>query len=247
MPSNTAWNLESFVEALRVELDKAQDTLALKAINGRRMTYSVKDVNLDLQVFPVYDAGTVRFTTAQPGQGGASRMSIQLGSITDRLIMETTKDPMTEEDLPLDQVEGLDDETKQSLKKIGVESAKDLVRLEERNIDLKRATQKPLDYKGLAGLLSRSKRAKLVPQVLEVSLAQSAEGRALRIRGQNLAPIESRPGFPRAILDDQPVEVLASADTEIRLRLKEPPGETPAGVLRVAVDPVTIVQLRLAK
>ena len=80
MPSaaNQAWNLESFLDSLIVELDKAQDTLSFKGIT-RRLTYTVKDVGLDLQIFPQYDGRKVKFVTAQPGDAGASKISIQLG------------------------------------------------------------------------------------------------------------------------------------------------------------------------
>lgn len=43
--NNRAWNLESFVDALVVELDKTRETLAVKAVN-RPLSYSVKDLSL---------------------------------------------------------------------------------------------------------------------------------------------------------------------------------------------------------
>ena len=51
---NRPWNLESFLNSLIFELDKAQDTLSVKGLN-RKLTYTVKDVALDLQIFPEYD------------------------------------------------------------------------------------------------------------------------------------------------------------------------------------------------
>ncbi|MCK6694033.1 MAG: hypothetical protein L6Q97_18270, partial [Thermoanaerobaculia bacterium] len=61
MPSNNKpWSLESFVDALVVELDKTRETLAVKAVN-KPLPYSVKDMALDLQIFPSYDGDEVRF------------------------------------------------------------------------------------------------------------------------------------------------------------------------------------------
>src|SRR5687767_12013308 len=96
--ANHAWNLEAFLDSLIVELDKAQDTLSYKGIT-RRLTYTVKDVGLDLHIFPEFDGKKVRFVTAQPGDAGASKISIQLGSITDRQIKEAAKEPPTRDDI----------------------------------------------------------------------------------------------------------------------------------------------------
>src|SRR5579872_4850920 len=52
-PANSAWQLEDFVDCLVVELDKTRETLAVKAIN-KPLSYSVKEVALDLNIFPSY-------------------------------------------------------------------------------------------------------------------------------------------------------------------------------------------------
>ena len=51
---NVAWQLEDFVDSLVVELDKTRETLAVKAIN-KPLSYTVKEVALDLNIFPAYD------------------------------------------------------------------------------------------------------------------------------------------------------------------------------------------------
>ena len=63
---NTAWQLEDFVDSLVVELDKTRETLAVKAIN-KPLSYTVKEVALDLNIFPSYDGDQITFITAQPG------------------------------------------------------------------------------------------------------------------------------------------------------------------------------------
>jgi hypothetical protein len=112
---NISWNLESFVDALVVELDKTRETLAVKAIN-KPLSYTVKDMSLDLQIFPTYDGEEVQFTTAKPGQQGASKVSLQLASITDDQVRSTSKKPASKDDVKLDQIP-IDDATKKSLRK----------------------------------------------------------------------------------------------------------------------------------
>ena len=48
---NRAWQLEDFVDSLVVDLDKTRETLAVKAIN-KPLSYTVKEVALDLNIFP---------------------------------------------------------------------------------------------------------------------------------------------------------------------------------------------------
>ena len=68
---NRAWNLKSFMDSLIVELDRAQDALGVKGLT-RPVTYTVKDVDVDLRCFPQFDGRQVRFLTAQPGEDGSS-------------------------------------------------------------------------------------------------------------------------------------------------------------------------------
>src|SRR5829696_1156624 len=95
---NTGWQLEDFVDSLVVELDKTRETLAVKAIN-KPLSYTVKEMTLDLNIFPSYDGDRVKFITAQPGQQGASKVTIQLGSITDQQVRATTKVPSAKDDI----------------------------------------------------------------------------------------------------------------------------------------------------
>ena len=119
LSGNRPWNLESFLDSLIVELDKARDTLAVKGLT-RPLTYSVQDLDLELQIFPQYDGEQIRFVTAQPGESGASELKVQLGSITSRSIKETTSEPITRDDISIEAVDELDEEAKQSLRKIGI-------------------------------------------------------------------------------------------------------------------------------
>ena len=126
---NTAWQLEDFVDSLVVELDKTRETLAVKAIN-KPLSYTVKEVALDLNIFPSYDGDQVTFVTAQPGQEGASKVTIQLDSITDQQVRATTKAPVGQTTVSIDEID-VDHATKKKLRKLGVNSVEDLKQIEE--------------------------------------------------------------------------------------------------------------------
>lgn len=275
MPSaaNQAWNLESFLDSLIVELDKAQDTLSLKGIT-RRLTYTVKDVGLDLQIFPQYDGRKVKFVTAQPGDAGASKISIQLGSITDRQIKETTREPPSRDDVSLEDVEGLAPEVKDSLRRVGITSADDLERIERRNVDVENVvrhktggdepgTKPPVDYGNLARLIKKAKRTRqFAPRVLGVSLEGRDGRRVLALHGHNLVLAPTGAGaaslgaaaafalglerdFPMAVLDDEPVAVIAASDTDLQLAVPEGKLRDEAAVLKVALDPYAVITMEI--
>src|SRR5262245_64369801 len=98
--ANQPWQLETFLDSVILDLDRAVDTLAIKKDNVR-MTYTVQDLALDLKVFPVFDGDAVRFVTARPGEEGASNVSVQLGSIRDNQIREISRRPPTRDETPL--------------------------------------------------------------------------------------------------------------------------------------------------
>jgi hypothetical protein len=240
---NQAWNLESFLDSLVLELDKAQNTLALKAVN-RKLTYTVKDLGLDLQIFPSYDGDMVRFRTAGPDQKGASKLSIQLGSITDTLIREVTRQP-DDDDISIETVD-IDPETKTTLKKLGIHTSKDLERVRQRRIDVGKIAGKPVDYSSLADRINQARRRGAAPSVRSVSLSIAAHEATLRVHGQNLAPISRVPGFPQAQLDRQPVRIMSVDDEELRLAIDKQRLRGPAHELQVALDPFAVLRMRLA-
>jgi hypothetical protein len=234
---NRPWRLQSFLDSLVVELDRAQDTLAIKAVN-RPLSYSVKDVSLDLQIFPSFDGKEVRFVTAGADQTGASRISLQLGSISDRMMRETTR-AVAEDDVPLAEVEGLEEEVRTTLEKVGVKSAKDLERIKDRKIELGRVAGRKVEYGNLARLINRARRA---PAISSVEL--SGDGARLRLRGHNLDALDIAPGFPAALLDGEPAEVASAAPSELHISA-EPARLRRARALAVALDPFRVIELRL--
>ena len=242
MVNNRAWNLESFLDSLIVELDKARETLAVKAIN-KPLTYAVKDMNLEMQLFPSFDGKKVQFVTAKPGQTGASKIAIQLGSITDQQIRKTTKKPTTKEDVSIEVIEEIDDETKDSLRKIGVTSVNDLAEIERKNVDLEKVSNKKVSYKKLAGLLQKARRNNFPPSIQKVSFSKTKSNPILKVEGENLA-IDSN-YEPVVILNGELLEVMSFNTISMALKIQSKMMESKENELILALDPFTLIKLKI--
>jgi hypothetical protein len=241
---NRPWNLEAFIDSLVLELDNARDTLAVKAFT-RPSSYNVQEAELDLQIFPQYDGQEVKFVTAQPGQQGASALKIQLGSITAHGIKETAPDPITRDDVSIDLLEGIDAEAKESLRKIGIKSAKDLERVEERNVDIQKVTENKLDYQNLAQIINKAKRRQVAPTISRVGVAQSSGEQIVALSGQNLVLGEALPDFPIAMLNGKRVDVVAASDRHLHLRIDPAKLAGRSSKLDVALDPFAVISMEL--
>ena len=224
--SNEAWQLESFVDALVVELDKTRETLGIKAIN-QPLSYTVKDMSMDLQIYPTFADDTVSFTTAQPGETGSSKLSLQLAAITDRQVRESTKRPPSTADIDLEEIE-LEPDVKKELRKVGVRSISDLQRMEERDVKLESVTKK-IDFADLADSIRAARRSTRPPRVRSAQLSRSTSVQhatgvpvdrgdttfILTIIGDELA-VESR-FRPVVTINGEPVELVSSRRDEIQV------------------------------
>ncbi len=237
-----SWKLNSFLDSLILELDRAQDTLALKGIN-RRLTYTVRDLDLELHLFPDFDGRELRFSTAAPGDVGAAKIAFQLGSITDRQIRESTREPPSRDDVSIDLVDDIDDDTKTELRKIGVTTANDIERMERSNVDMKRANS-GVSYNKLASILNRTKRRQNAPSVARALLTTDpGASPMLALEGSNLATAASIGDYPIATLNGSAVPIVDANPRQLRIALA--PGLLREGVnqLRVALDPYAVITL----
>jgi hypothetical protein len=239
---NTAWQLDDFVDSLVVELDKTRETLAVRAIN-KPISYQVKEVGLDLNIFPSYDGDQVSFVTAQPGQEGASKVSIQLGSITDQQVRASSKAPTARKDIAIDEI-GVDKTTKKKLRRLGVTSVDDLEQIEKKNVDLGKVSDNAIDYTKLANQIQKSRRNAAPPSLSGVSLSLDGEsGPCLVVRGDNLAV---DPGFPPvAVVNQRLAEVISSSDKELRIQLDDRDGLQPDTELILTFDPYAVVKVKV--
>jgi hypothetical protein len=250
---NISWNLESFLNSLIYELDRANQTLAIKQDNVK-MTYTVQDLSVTLQVFPQYDGDRVRFLTAQPGEEGASTMTFQLGSIRDTQIREIARKPPSRDEVTIDNVE-MPDEERKTLKRLGINTTEDLRRtVEEKRVDIEQITDKKVNYRNLAEIINRSRRQGIEsPRIRGVSLSvppNGTGGALLSLHGENLK-LEPQNGemdqgvFPFALLDGSPLSVVSASSGAVHLSV--PPDKVPhlSGALTLALDPYAVLTMQL--
>jgi hypothetical protein len=244
MSGNVAWKLEEFVDSLVVELDKTRETLAVKAIN-KPLSYTVRELALDLNIFPSYDGDEVSFVTAQPGQQGSSKVTIQLGTITDQQVRATTKTPGLKTEIDLSEVP-VDKQTRKQLRRLGVTSAEDIKQIESRNVDLKKVSDNSIDYAALANQIEKSRRGRNPPRVLSASLTRGDEDTnpLLVIRGENLAV---NPHFePVAVVNEVLADVVSSSDKELCIRIdREQHRFARDNEVVLTVDPFAVVKVRV--
>ncbi len=239
---NKYWNLEDFVDSLVVELDKTRETLAVKAIN-KQLTYTVKEMAIDLNIFPTFDGDVIKFITAQPGQQGASKVNIQLGSITDQQVRATTKITGLKSDTSIDKID-LDPKTKSKLRKIGVTSVDDLNQLENRKVDIQHVSDGEIDFKTLANQIQKSKRNQNPPVVRAVSLALDENNQPyLHITGQNFSLNPDYP--PVAVLNNKLADVFHSNSGNLKIFLNKDHLTGNENELILTLDPYAIVKMNI--
>lgn len=245
------WKLENFIDSLILELDKAQDTLAMKGLT-RKMTYAVRDVGFDLHLFPMYEDGKLKFQMAKPGDEGGSRISFQLGSITDRQIRESGNELITRDDISIDNLEGIDDEVKDSLRKVGVNSTRDLERMDQRNVNVEKVVEsktdgkKKIDYSDLANIINKAKRRKFAPQLSAAQGLTREEELDLTLRGQNfMLPGNRDSRFPIALLNGESVKVVSATHDTLHLRAPRSCLKPGANQLSIALDPYAVVNMEI--
>jgi hypothetical protein len=239
---NTAWQLEDFVDSLVVELDKTRETLAVKAIN-KPLSYTVKELALDLNIFPSYDGDQVRFITAQPGQSGASKVTIQLGSITDQQVRATTKVPGVKSDVNIDEI-GVDKTTRKRLRTLGVNSIDDLKAIERKNVDIRKVSDNEIDYRDLANQIQKARRNQSPPKVTAVSLTKDEDDTpCLLVQGERLA---IDPAFrPVAVVNQTLAEVKSSSDTALTIQLTRDHRFSGNNEVILTFDPFSIIKVNV--
>ncbi len=207
--------VEDFLQALTAQLDRAQDTLALKVRAGRPLTWALKDLAIDLRVFLEVDAGgRVLLRSAGPNEDGASTVHLSLTTITRPAVEENTQsfqedlDPRPLEDLR--HAAQLDEADRRKLSWMGVRTVGQLRRLS--------SEARPGQVEAMVGLPVNKLRAALEaaarPQVTSNEVVPRRDGPLLRIHGANLTD-----GLgAEVLLDGEPVEVIEARPEALLVR-----------------------------
>jgi hypothetical protein len=209
-----AFPIEDFVQSLTAQLDRAQDALALKVRTGRPLTFAIKDLSIDLQVFWEADrAGRVLVRHAGPNEEGASKVHLAFTTITRSMVEENTISVALDEDpRRLDELGGkeLDDEDRHRLEMVGVRTVGQLKRLSRATTPKSVETFVGIPVMRLRAALEQAAR----PNLTGAEPVARGDRRLLRLRGVNLAS----EGQPQVTLSGEPVEVIEASDEEILVR-----------------------------
>lgn len=214
--SGHAYPVEEFVQTLTAQLDRAQDTLAVKAKTGRPLTFALKDVSIDLKVFwEVQKDGRLLMRHVAPNEEGASSVHLAFTTVTRAMVEENTISIAQEEDpRSLNELGGpdvLDAEDQRRLELAGVRTVGQFRRMSEGTDPRQVEAFIGVPVNRLRAALERSAR----PAVLSHEVIAGPNRRKLlRIRGANLM----KDGQARVRIAGDPVEVLESSPSQLLVR-----------------------------
>lgn len=158
--------VEDFINAITTQLDRVQDALRLKAVN-RPLTYALKDIALDLQVFVEVDAqGNVRFRSSGANETGASTIRLGFTTITKPMIEENTVSLAMTRSPNLEDI-GLAEEDTRRLEQVGVRNAAQLEELRKstNTTTVSRLTGIPVERLRQALTLGKPKVTQVIPEI----------------------------------------------------------------------------------
>lgn len=252
--------VEEFLQALTAQLDRAQDALALKAMAGRPLTWALRDLSLDLQVFITVDPqGRVLMRSAGANEQGASTVHLALTTVTRPMVEENTwsfkddADPRSLDDPTVSSQ--LDEGERRKLDYAGIRTIGQLKRVAAENSHRAVEAMVGIPVMRLGALLEASSR----PAVSSHEVVRRADGaQLLRIHGANLSDgvstevflggeaaevIEAKPQMllvrPLSVLRDGPIEVkVANQRATGFVRVPNGGGAVEANVDRSSVDKV---------
>lgn len=216
---SSAWDLQAFVGALAQQLDQTMDDLRVKSLS-RPMTFGVRDVELDLKVFPQYDdAGGLVFRNAQADEQNASELRLQLSTITRPVIDQSTRDLGTDDDpRSLDQVD-LPAEARRNLGRMGVSTIGDLKRIGRSPTATSEIAQRArIGVEDLARIIHETRR----PQIRTVAPVGGGPPPRIKLTGDHLDQLKHAElrigGEPARVVDARP----RSAEVELLARPRSP-------------------------
>ena len=224
--SNTEWQLAEMVDAIAAEIDKTEDTLALKSY-ARGMSFSITQLSLGLQIFVRRDDnGQVKFRTADPNATGASTIKLDFAQLLksqlgdDRRKLEQNIDRR-----PLDAI-GLMSEEVRTLNAISIYSIDDLHRYTQTAAMISEISRKTnINDTRLRQVLGLPYLASLKPD-------RGLPGSIILLEGGNFGAVKPN----QASIYFQGVALPIVAWSNARIQVKIPETATGNGVLFVAIN-----------
>jgi len=235
--------LEHFIQAVTSQLDRAQETMALKAKAGLKLTFAVKDLTLDLRTHVEMAGAEVRIRPAGPGEGDTSLLHLALTTITRPMMEENTITAAADPDEPTlaEVLPDTSEDDRRRLEWAGIRTVSPLRDVQRSGgmEAIRRVSTLPVDR--LRAALARASQPEVRAVVpVHPGTRGGTEGYApaepplLRVRGRNL--VGERP--PRVRIDGQSTPVVDANERELVVRPR--PGLI-GGVLEVETAPGEVV------
>jgi hypothetical protein len=216
--SESAMPLESFIQAVQSQLDKAQTAMTWKARNlNMPLTFAIKDISLDLRAHVEFAKSEIRIRPAGANDTEASVFHLVFAAITRPMIEEnamamTAEDP---HDRSIDDIGGdsLSEDERRQLEWIGVRTVGKLRDIQETGgaKSVQRVTGLPVDR--LRAALERAS-APSIEHVAPVQSTDNSDPPLIRLRGHNLL---GGGGRPRVTLGGEAMAIVSASDREILL------------------------------
>lgn len=205
--------VKAFLQTFAGQLDLTQDAMRMKVKAGRPLTWALKDIDVDLQVFiSIASDGTMRWRTAGPNESGASTVRLSFTTITRSMVEENTwASEMEDDPRSLDVLkQELSPEQLNDLSLIGVRTVSQYKRLIKDNPQAVQVNT-GIPVLDLQAALLRASR----PTVSGHEVLRDVSGQPiLKINGSNLHDGDT----PEVKLAGEPVEVLEATPSALFVR-----------------------------
>lgn len=217
-PGSRSFPVEDFLHALTAQLDRVQDTLAVKVKAGRPLTWALKDLAIDLRVFVEVDSnGRVLMRSAGPNEEGASTIHLAFTTITRPMVEENTASMQDVDPRALEDLRGaadVDEATQRKLDWMGIRTVGQLKQLSQQTDARQVAAMAGIPALNLQALLAASAR----PAIASTEVMSRADGtRVLKLHGANLSDGIDTEVF----LDGDGVEVLEHRPDTVVVRPRD--------------------------
>lgn len=223
---NTEWQLADMVDAIAAEIDRAEDTLALKSY-ARGMSFSMKTLSLELEVSVRRDArGHVQFRTADPNSTSATTLKLDFAQLLKSQLGDDRR--KLEQDIdrrPLDAL-GLTPEEVRALNAISIYSIDDLHRYTQTAAMIGEVSRKTNIYD------ARLRQVLGLPYLEALKPDRGLPDSIILLEGGNFGAVKPS----RASVYFQGVAVSIVAWSNARIQVKIPPAATGKGVIFIAIN-----------
>lgn len=211
---NVEWELADLVEVISAEVDRAEDTLALKSY-ARKVSLAVKKIALDVEVTMRRTAdGRLYFRSVPAGTEGDTLLKLDFAQVLESQLVGLRR-PLddTTTSAPLTTLPGITPEDIRALNAIAIYSVDDLLRYTQTASMLSEVSRKT----GIADARLRAWRG--VPYLVAVNPPQGAPGSTVFLEGGNFGLV--KPGDAMVMFQGKEASILQWSSTRLTVKVPE--------------------------